>query len=181
MDSPSEYLVVAGSLRAVSRSRVLAQTLLDFYRSRQLSARLLDLRERSLPLCDAGDAYEDPSVVECAKAILHARVIILATPIYNFDVSAAVKNLIELTGDSWEDKVVGFLCAAGGRSSYMSVMALANSLMLDFRCLIIPRFVFVTSEDLADSLEISDAVRTRVCRLGETSINIRNWVQADEA
>jgi FMN reductase len=38
------------------------------------------------------------------------------------------------------NKVVGFLCAAGGKSSYMSVMRLANSLMLDFRCLIIPHF-----------------------------------------
>jgi hypothetical protein len=28
----------------------------------------------------------------------------------------------------------------------MSVMAYANSLMLDFRCVIIPRFAFATSE-----------------------------------
>jgi FMN reductase len=28
----------------------------------------------------------------------------------------------------------------------MSVMAYANSLMLDFRCVIIPRFVFATKE-----------------------------------
>ncbi len=179
MRSTAEYLVLAGSLRAVSRSRALAHALLDFYRSRLLSARLLDLRELSLPFCDAGDAYENPSVIECSEIILAARVVILATPIYNFDVSAAVKNLIELTGDSWENKVVGFLCAAGGRSSYMSVMALANSLILDFRCLIIPRFVYVTSEDLADNLEISDAVRNRVCQLGETSITTRNGERPD--
>ena len=52
--------------------------------------------------------------------------------------------MIELTGKAWEDKVVGFLCAAGGMSSYMSVMAYANSLMLDFRSVIIPRFVYAT-------------------------------------
>ena len=54
--------------------------------------------------------------------------------------------MIELTGSAWEDKIVGFLCAAGGMGSYMSVMAYANSLMLDFRCVIIPRFVFATGE-----------------------------------
>jgi FMN reductase len=54
--------------------------------------------------------------------------------------------MIELTGSAWEDKIVGFLCAAGGEASYMSVMAYANSLMLDFRCVIVPRFVFATSE-----------------------------------
>src|SRR5438132_5292453 len=71
---------------------------------------------------------------------------LVAAPVYNYDVAAAAKNMIELTGSAWEDKVVGFLCAAGGTASYMSVMAYANSLMLDFRCVIIPCFVFATSE-----------------------------------
>jgi hypothetical protein len=35
-------------------------------------------------------------------------------------------------------------------SSYMSVMAYANSLMLDFRCVIIPRFVYATGDDFDD-------------------------------
>ena len=70
----------------------------------------------------------------------------MATPVYNYDVSAAAKNMVELTGSAWEDKVVGFLCAAGGMGSYMSVMSFANSLMLDFRCLIIPRFVYATGD-----------------------------------
>ena len=71
---------------------------------------------------------------------------IVAAPVYNYDVSASAKNMIELTGNAWEDKMVGFLCAAGGMSSYMSVMAYANSLMLDFRCVIIPRFVYATGD-----------------------------------
>ncbi|HEX3421228.1 MAG TPA: NAD(P)H-dependent oxidoreductase, partial [Candidatus Udaeobacter sp.] len=71
--------------------------------------------------------------------------ILIAAPVYNYDVAAATKNMIELTGSAWEDKIVGFLCAAGGHASYMSVMAYANILMLDFRCVIIPRFAFATS------------------------------------
>ena len=31
--------------------------------------------------------------------------------------NAAAKNLIELTGKAWEDKIVGFACAAGANSS----------------------------------------------------------------
>jgi FMN reductase len=63
--------------------------------------------------------------------------------------------MIELTGSAWEDKIVGFLCAAGGHTSYMSVMSYANSLMLDFRCVIIPRFAFATS-DAFDGDRITD-------------------------
>jgi NAD(P)H-dependent FMN reductase len=72
--------------------------------------------------------------------------------------------------NAWEDKIVGFLCAAGGEASYMSVMAYANSLMLDFRCVIIPRVVFATSEAF-DGENITDKeirVKVRVACLWTT-------------
>src|SRR5438874_3371656 len=96
-----------------------------------------------------------PGSKKLSSAIEHADGILIAAPVYNYDVAAAAKNMIELTGSAWQDKVVGFLCAAGGHASYMSVMAYANSLMLDFRCIIIPRFVFATG-DAFDSDNISD-------------------------
>ena len=88
-------------------------------------------------------------VIEAADGVL------VAAPVYNYDVSASAKNMIELTGSAWEDKIVGFLCAAGGMSSYMSVMAYANSLMLDFRCVVVPRFVYATGHNFTDG-EISE-------------------------
>ena len=44
--------------------------------------------------------------------------------------------------------------------SYMSVMSFANSLMLDFRCLIIPRFVYATG----DSFDGDKITNTKVAR-----------------
>jgi len=106
----------------------------------------IDISEMDLPLCDGDKCYGMPGSKKLTAAIEAANGILIAAPVYNFDVAAAAKNMIELTGSAWEDKIVGFLCAAGGEASYMSVMAYANSLMLDFRCVIIPRFVFATSE-----------------------------------
>jgi len=173
MSGPKEYLVISSSLRASSRSRILAEYLHQYYESQQVNCAFLDLRSFSLPLCDGDAAYSHPDVAKCAELITGARVIIAATPVYNFDACAALKNLIELTGDSWEDKVVGFLCAAGGSSSYMSVMGLANSLMLDFRCLIIPRFVYATRNDFTDDKIPTDEVKARVTRLAQASLAIR--------
>ena len=104
----------------------------------------LDIHKLDLPLCDADKCYSHPEAGNVRRAIEGADGILIASPVYNYDMSAAAKNMIELTGSAWEDKIVGFLCAAGGMSSYMSVMAYANSLMLDFRCIIIPRFVYAT-------------------------------------
>lgn len=135
-------LVISTSLNPGSKSRRLAQAAAQALADQDADARLIDLRDYKVPICDGDACYGDPAVRQLQSEIDSSRCILLAVPIYNFNVSAAAKNVIELTGQAWEGKIVGFLCAAGGRSSYMSVMGVAASLMLDFRCLIIPRFVY---------------------------------------
>lgn len=102
----------------------------------------IDLQEHSLPMAGSSESWEDPEAEKLGKRIEAADAILFGIPVYNYDVNAALKNLVELTGGAWEGKLLGFFCAAGGPASYMSVMAFANSMMLDFRCLIIPRFVY---------------------------------------
>ena len=135
----------------------------------------LDLAEMDLPLCDADACYAHPSAKKLSLAIDEADGVIVAAPVYNYDVSASAKNMIELTGSAWEDKIVGFLCAAGGMSSYMSVMAYANSLMLDFRCVVIPRFVFATG-DAFDGDIVTDAKVTR--RIEEVAAELVRFASA---
>ena len=124
-------------------------------KKRKVDCSWLDLAEMDLPLCDANACYAHPAAKRLRAAIEAADGVIVAAPVYNYDLSASAKNMIELTGSAWEDKIVGFLCAAGGMSSYMSVMAYANSLMLDFRCVIIPRFVYATGDAFEDD-KLSD-------------------------
>ncbi len=150
-----KYLVVSTSGNPDSNSRRMGRIAFDYLQKAKVPCEFLDISELGLPLCDADTCYTQPAAQQLNKAVEAADGILIATPVYNYDVSAATKNMVELTGTSWEDKVVGFLCAAGGMNSYMSVMAFANSLMLDFRSVIIPRFVYATGgafegDDLKD-------------------------------
>ena len=116
--------------------------------------------------------------------ISEAAAVLLASPVYNYDLNAAAKNLIELTGSAWGEKPVGFLCAAGGRSGYMSPIGLANSLMFDFRSLIIPRFVYATKQDFAADGRLSDEIRARVERLARDAVDLAKalaWMRANGA
>ena len=169
----AEYLVIATSLRPGSLSRIMAGALVADYTALGASAELLDLREHPLPLCDGDAAYAHPALSGVGAKIRAARVVVLAVPIYNYDANAAAKNLVELTGKAWEDKIVGFLCAAGGDSSYMSVMSLANSLMLDFRCIILPRFVYATGEAFSKDRVSDREIRQRIRQLAESSVKLR--------
>lgn len=137
----------------------------DHLKKAKVDCTWLDISELGLPLCDADACYTQPSAQKLSKAVEAADGILIATPVYNYDASAAAKNMVELTGSAWEDKVVGFLCAAGGMNSYMSVMAFANSLMLDFRSVIIPRFVYATGQAFEGNELKDDKVGERITEL----------------
>ena len=50
----------------------------------------------------------------------------------------------------------------------MSIMALANSLMLDFRCVIVPRFVYATGRDFAGDCITGPQIAERTAGLAAT-------------
>jgi FMN reductase len=140
---------------------------------------LLDLRELTLPLCGTQESFTHPNTARALELVAAADAILLCTPIYNYDANAVAKNFIELTGKGWENKVVGFLCAAGGEKSFMSVMPLANSLMLDFRCVIVPRFVYATgSAFAADGAIAQPDIAGRVAQCARATAQLGAAVKA---
>jgi FMN reductase len=156
------YLVLSCSLNPDSRSRILARMVHQHLAGRPGGAEFADLQDYNLPLSDAGACYSHPHVIELTPKVRRAKGIVVAAAIYNYDVNAAAKNLLELTGKAWEGKVVGFICAAGGHGSYMSVMPFANSLMLDYRCHIIPRFVYAAPAHIDESTFGDAAMNRRI-------------------
>ncbi len=167
-----KILIVSCSLRKASLSRVLAMKVRENFEQGGAEVSFIDLRKVELPFCDAGSSYEHPNTIKVKQKVETANGIIVAGPIYNYTCNAACKNFVELTGKSWENKVVGFLCAAGGDSSYMSIMGLANSLMLDFRCLIVPRFVYTTGAAFEDGKLVDTSVANRVKELAFVTLSL---------
>jgi len=159
-----KHLVISTSGNPDSNSRRMGQLAFAHLQEQKIDCGWIDIREMDLPLCDADKCYGMPGSKNLHAAVETADGILIAAPVYNYDVAAATKNMIELTGSAWQDKIVGFLCAAGGMGSYMSVMAYANSLMLDFRCVIIPRFVFATG----DSFDGGNLIDKKIVRRIET-------------
>jgi FMN reductase len=174
----AKYLVVSTSGNPDSNSRRMGRLAFGHLEKAKVQCAWLDISELDVPLCDADACYTQPAAQKLSKAVEAADGILISTPVYNYDVSAAAKNMVELTGSAWEEKVVGFLCAAGGMNSYMSVMAFANSLMLDFRSIIIPRFVYTTGrafegDQLKDS-EVGERIAELAAELIRFTKALRN-------
>jgi len=170
-------IVISCSLHPLSRSYILSLQMIEELKALGVDAQLYDLRKYALDFCDAVSAHKTAEAEMIISKIRNASTVLLAVPIYNYDVNAAAKNLLELALGAWNNKLVGFMCTAGGRNSYMSVMGLANNLMLDFRCLIIPRFVYATGSDFGDDRTetmyiASDEIKSRLRELAETTVTL---------
>lgn len=171
--NPSIHVgVVATSLGSDSRSQELGAETMRRLERKGIAATLIDLREHALPLAGSDESWGHAAVAKVRAVVDIATHLIFAVPIYNFDVNAAAKTFIELMGeDSLGGKTVGFLCAAGGQGSYMSVLSFANSLMLDFRCWIVPRFVYVTTDFVDEKGIVTPDIDRRLDALINDLIN----------
>lgn len=138
-------LIVSTALRPSSKTAVVAETMLTAVTALAAPASLLDLATLSLPLCDGGSCFQDAAVRAATAQVQAARAIVLCFPVYNHQANAAAKNFVEVTNDGWKGKVIGLVANGGTDRSYLAPLSLANSLMVDHRCMVVPRFVFVTS------------------------------------
>ena len=153
------HLIVSCSLNKNSKSKILANYASSLYNQ---EVKFLDLQTMELPFCDGYSCYDNPKVKELSNLVKESKSIIIASPIYMYDLNAAAKNFMELTGRAWTKKVVGFICAAGGKGSYMSVTSYMNSLMLDFRCIVVPRFVYTDRSGFDENYNIKSNIKERI-------------------
>jgi NAD(P)H-dependent FMN reductase len=170
-------LVISSSLHPDSRSRIMARTCFERLQHLEENVTLFDLSESPLPMCDGATAYGDSNVQRLSGLLSEADAILLASPVYNYDVNSAAKNAVELTGRAWTGKVVGMMLAAGGQGSYMSAMGLANSLMLDFRCVIVPRFIYATGESFEGNQLADETIQERVELLVDDTLKIAKGIK----
>lgn len=174
------HLVISCNHKPQSFTRLLAGLAVDELSILDQQVELIDLRDYQLSHEDTSGVEVVQDVRAISEQIAAADSILLATPIYHFDVGSATKQLIEVTGNAWKHKVVGFLCTAANQRGYMSIMGLANSLMLEYRCLIVPYLVFTSPSSFGDNgLEDSHAIKrlsqlaTNACQLSAAVAALR--------
>ena len=176
MPSSPAVAIVNSSLSGDSNTRLLSLHALAHARVCGIAAALIDLKDhRVLPYGEQGSEGLDTIEAQLQAA----GAIILAFPLYNYNMNASLKALIEHCGSCFEDKVVGLMSAAGGRSSYMSLAAVGQSLMLDFRSWVVPRFVYAVGSDFGAEAITNEEIQRRVEQLLESAHRVAWQLQLD--
>ena len=164
-------LIISSSLSADSRSRMLALSAHQYAGKAGYDVEFVDLRDFPLPVCDGGDSFSDVNALKLSAKISAASAIILAGPVYSYSYGASAKNLVDMTGAAWKTKPVGLIVSGGGKGSYMSALSLANSLMLDHRCPIVPKYVYADSTGFAEEGIVEDLLG----RIRELVDTVKHW------
>ena len=165
--SPVKILVISSSLDAESRSEQLAKLCVEELARSGVDAAFLRLKDHPLPGFDNhADAARHPAVETLRTAVSEADGLVLASPVYNWGCCSELKKFIEHLGSTdsnrglhgvFYDKVVTFVNTAGLPHSYMAFTPLANSLMLDFKCVISPYNLYVHNRHWQDGGLIPEA------------------------
>lgn len=172
-NKPVHIVVISCALGDKSHSAILAEQAVKDLKAQGQDVDFIDLRKYKLPMVDGhdGKAYDDPQVKEIHDRIAKADAILIASPIYLNSVAASTKNMLELTahrhkdvlsGKAWDNKVVGFMGASGGKAGFYAFFPFINSLMINSKIIFVPAFVMATGEDFDKDNHLSKASEERV-------------------
>ncbi len=164
------------STQAESRSLRLAEAAHHKLKLLDAAGRLIDLREKSLPLADAKQAATSPEIRAVQGSIQRGPAVVLAIPVKGHDISAAARNLIEATGDVWKDKIVALALSGKSRTGYMAGASVVTSLLFEHRCLIVPRYVYASSDDFSRGGVIGGELDERVNELCALTVHLAKHI-----
>jgi len=154
MTAPTPLLVFAGSTRAQSHNRKLAQVAADAGRAAGAQVTHLELADFDLPLYNADlEARGTPDNARRLKEIFHAHPAwIICSPEYNGSYTGLLKNTLDwasspIKGDpEWSSgtkpfagKVVGLLSASPGALGGLRSLSHLSPLLLNLQCWLTPK------------------------------------------
>src|SRR5437764_786905 len=89
-----KHLVISTSGNPNSNSRRIGRVALAHLRKRKVDCDWIDISEMELPLCDADKCYGMPGSKKLSAAIKAADGILVAAPVYNYDVADSARREI---------------------------------------------------------------------------------------
>ncbi|MEM8530893.1 MAG: NADPH-dependent FMN reductase [Chloroflexota bacterium] len=127
---PTHIIAITGSLRAHSRTELVAHTALRGAIYPEVTTEVLNLHTLQLPLFDnRADVDTYPAAVwHFLEQIRHAAGFLFVAPVYHGTVSGAFKNALDFLHlaepDAYQGKVVGLISVAGGAMSVNTINTL---------------------------------------------------------
>lgn len=169
-----KILIVCGSLRKESLTRVLTDIAFAYAKKNFDDVEYLDLRKTGINNFEGFEAKYDDTTRNTIDLVENSDVLIIGCPIYNGLLGSALKNLFEFVNyQALEGKIAGFIIKSGGNISFLQVQGQLHALMNYFRAISNPRAVFATDENF-DGTSLKDIkIEKRIKRLVDETVKLK--------
>jgi len=169
----SKVLVICGSLRKASLTRVLTDIAYD-HAKRIVDADCLDLAKASVEWFRGWEEDYGSRTRDAVAKLTGADALVLGSPVYDGLLSSPLKNLFEhVEYKSLEGKVAGFIIKSGSTISSLQVQGQLVALMNYFRVISNPRAVYAFDEHFDAQGRLKNReVESRVRRLVDETVEM---------
>lgn len=157
----TKFLVFAGSTRAESYNKKLAQLVHKKIHEQKIEVTYLDLRDFPMPLYD-GDLEAEYGIPENAlkfrEILKDHQAFLICSPEYNSSISAVLKNAIDWasrpkSGEAnlvcFIGKVVSLMSASPGKLGGIRGLVTVRSILSNIGCIVLPDQLCIGSADKA--------------------------------
>jgi NAD(P)H-dependent FMN reductase len=134
-------LVVSTALRPGSHTLTAARIVQWRLETDGFAVDLADLASGQLPQPEAAGSLPDKTVREMVGRVKRAALVVICFPVSGNQPNYPAQDFVKITNEAWKGKVVSFVASATDDCSYLASLPLANSLMVDHQCLVVPHFL----------------------------------------
>lgn len=149
-----KYVILSCSLSQKSFGSQIGEYIEQNYSNFEL----INLEECELGLCNGFESvsFDHPKLVQIQQTLEKASGIIIIAPIYNFDVSASCKNLLDLlskpykdilTGKSLYHKTIAFIGTCFSHNCYLAPLNFLAKVMITHEAFILPKYAMISKDD----------------------------------
>jgi len=169
----SRVLVICGSLRKTSLTRVLTDIAYD-HAKEAADADYLDLAKVNVEWFRGWEEEYGTDTRDAVAKLADADVLVLGSPVYDGLLGSPLKNLFEhVEYKSLEGKIAGFIIKSGSTISSLQVQGQLVALMNYFRVISNPRAVYAFDEHFDAQGKLKDReVQSRVKRLVDETLEM---------
>ena len=169
----SKVLVICGSLRNASLTRVLTNIAYD-HAKEVADVDYLDLAKVNVEWFRGWEEEYGIGTRDAVAKLADADVLVLGSPVYDGLLSSPLKNLFEhVEYKSLEGKVAGFIIKSGSTISSLQVQGQLVALMNYFRVISNPRAVYAFDEHFDAQGRLKNReVESRVRRLVDETVEM---------
>jgi NAD(P)H-dependent FMN reductase len=160
-ETPLRMLLIVGSPREKSTTRVALNHLADQLRAAGCDVDLLDLRTEPLPPYNPDTSYANPAFAGFKRRIVEAQVIVLGSPDYHGSVSSTLKNFLDHFWQELAGKLIGHVVSSHEKG--LTVIDQLRTMARQCYAWTLPYAVSLQEKvDVTDSAVTSDALKQRL-------------------